>query len=135
MAIRTAIVLACAGSAAAFAPGAVPALGLRRSAQVTRGRASPSVGPKMMVDPSVISDAVQHLSTMETIPFIDEVTGDPQGFTAPVNHFASVSWEGIRKGRIVGAGGRCTSAHGHVSQGTQQRPFLGPSRSKTSKSD
>eukprot|EP00283_Hemiselmis_rufescens_P027152 CAMPEP_0173468780 /NCGR_PEP_ID=MMETSP1357-20121228/77024_1 /TAXON_ID=77926 /ORGANISM="Hemiselmis rufescens, Strain PCC563" /LENGTH=373 /DNA_ID=CAMNT_0014437003 /DNA_START=18 /DNA_END=1139 /DNA_ORIENTATION=+ len=24
------------------------------------------------------------------VPFVDEITGDPQGFTAPVNHFASV---------------------------------------------
>lgn len=90
MAIRSALVLACAGTAAAFAPGAVPALGLRSTAQVTR-RATASVGPKMLADPSVISDAIQHLSTMETIPFIDEVTGDPVGFTAPVNHFGSVS--------------------------------------------
>lgn len=27
---------------------------------------------------------------MDTIPFVDEVTGEPQGFTAPVNHFGSV---------------------------------------------
>jgi hypothetical protein len=88
MALGKVIVLACAGTAAAFAPGA-PALGLRSTAQVSR-RATASVGPKMMADPSVISDAIQHLSTMETIPFIDEVTGDPVGFTAPVNHFGSV---------------------------------------------
>jgi len=45
----------------------------------------------MVVDPSVITDAVQHLSVLDTIPFVDEVTGEPQGFTAPVNHFGSVS--------------------------------------------
>jgi len=89
MAIRTAIVLACAGSAAAFAPASVPTLGLRTTAQVSR-RAAPSVGPKMVADPSVITDAVQHLSTLDTIPFVDEVTGEPQGFTAPLNHFGSV---------------------------------------------
>ena len=90
MVFRSCIVLAAAGTAAAFAPSAVPAIGLRSTAQVSR-RATASVGPKMVADPSVISDAIQHLSTMETIPFIDEVTGDPQGFTAPVNHFGSVS--------------------------------------------
>jgi hypothetical protein len=48
----------------------------------------------MALDPMHISDlahgAQTFLSGLENVPFIDEVTGEPQGFTAPKNHFVSV---------------------------------------------
>jgi len=37
-----------------------------------------------------LDGAVQLIATAQNVPFVDEVTGDPQGFTAPLNHFASV---------------------------------------------
>jgi hypothetical protein len=37
-----------------------------------------------------VEGAQMLLSAVQNVPFVDELTGEPQGFTAPVNHFLSV---------------------------------------------
>jgi len=37
-----------------------------------------------------VEGAQMLLSAVQNVPFVDELTGEPQGFTAPVNHFISV---------------------------------------------
>merc|ERR1719163_1592494 len=83
--MRTLVALAAVAAASAFAPGAMTGLRLKSAAAVSR---RPATSPKMSLD--AIEGAQQLLSVAQNVPFVDEVTGEPQGFTAPLNHFASV---------------------------------------------
>lgn len=88
---RLAVVLGCAvllfaPTSHAFAPSGMAGLRLKSGAAVSRRAAATS--PKMSLD--AVEGAAQLLAAAQNVPFVDEVTGDPQGFTAPVNHFASV---------------------------------------------
>jgi len=80
-------VLLFAPTSNAFAPSGIAGLRLKSSAAVSRRAATTT--PKMSLD--ALQGAAQLLAVAQNVPFVDEVTGDPQGFTAPVNHFASVS--------------------------------------------
>jgi len=80
-------VLLFAPTSNAFAPSGMAGLRLKSSAAVSRRAATTT--PKMSLD--ALEGAAQLLAVAQNVPFVDEVTGDPQGFTAPVNHFASVS--------------------------------------------
>merc|ERR1711998_719484 len=58
-------------------------------------RKAPALAPKMAMDPSHVADLASNAQTLisaavDNVPFVDEVTGEAQGFTAPKNHFASV---------------------------------------------
>jgi len=44
----------------------------------------------MVLDASVTEGAQTLLAAVQNVPFVDELTGEPQGFTAPLNHFFSV---------------------------------------------
>lgn len=79
-------VLLFAPTSNAFAPSGMAGLRLKSGAAVSRRAAATS--PKMSLD--ALEGAAQLLAVAQNVPFVDEVTGDPQGFTAPVNHFASV---------------------------------------------
>jgi len=79
-------VLLFAPTSNAFAPSGMAGLRLKSSAAVSRRAAT--TAPKMSLD--ALEGAAQLLAVAQNVPFVDEVTGDPQGFTAPVNHFASV---------------------------------------------
>merc|ERR1719261_1678140 len=83
--MRTLVALAAVAAASAFAPGAMTGLRLKSAAAVSR---RPATSPKMSLD--AIEGAQQLLAVAQNVPFVDEVTGEPQGFTAPLNHFASV---------------------------------------------
>jgi len=88
---RLALVLGCAvllfaPTSHAFAPSGMAGLRLKSGAAVSRRPAATS--PKMSLD--AIEGAQQLLAAAQNVPFVDEVTGEAQGFTAPVNHFASV---------------------------------------------
>ena len=85
--LRLSALCAAVASASAFAPAGMAGLRLKSGAAVARRPAA--TAPKMSLD--IVDGAVQLLATAQNVPFVDEVTGDPQGFTAPVNHFASVS--------------------------------------------
>jgi len=97
---RTVLVLACslllfAPSSHAFAPSGVARVGLPLRGNAVSARSARVTPAKMAMDPSHIADMAQGAQTflssaIENVPFIDEVTGEPQGFTAPKNHFASV---------------------------------------------
>lgn len=98
---RTVLVLACslllfAPSSHAFAPAGVARVGMPLRGKSVSARSARVTPAKMAMDPSQLShiaDGAQtFLSTLDTVPFIDEVTGEPQGFTSPKNHFASVSF-------------------------------------------
>ena len=84
--MRTLVALAAVAAASAFAPGAMTGLRLKSAAAVSR---RPATSPKMSLD--AIEGAQQLLAVAQNVPFVDEVTGEAQGFTAPLNHFASVS--------------------------------------------
>ena len=77
-------------AANAFAPAAsiVRPAGLRSAA--VSARPARNFGPKMTLDSSIVDGAQALISAVENIPFTDELTGEAQGFTAPLNHFASV---------------------------------------------
>merc|ERR1712216_909972 len=83
--MRTLVALAAVAAASAFAPGAMTGLRLKSAAAVSR---RPATSPKMSLD--AIEGAQQLLAVAQNVPFVDEVTGEAQGFTAPLNHFASV---------------------------------------------
>merc|ERR1711966_195682 len=83
--MRTLVALAVVAYASAFAPGAMTGLRLKSAPAVSRRAAT---APKMSLD--AIEGAQQLLAVAQNVPFVDEVTGEPQGFTAPLNHFASV---------------------------------------------
>merc|ERR1719163_1554352 len=83
--MRTLVALAAVAAASAFAPGAMTGLRLKSAAAVSR---RPATSPKMSLD--AIEGAQQLLAVAQNVPFVDEVTGEAQGFTAPKNHFASV---------------------------------------------
>ena len=86
---RLALVLAgCAATASAFAPAGMAGLRLKSAAAVSRRPAA--TAPKMALEG--IEGAAQLFAVAQNVPFVDEVTGEAQGFTAPVNHFASVSF-------------------------------------------
>ena len=86
---RLALVLAgCAATASAFAPADMAGLRLKSAAAVSRRPAA--TAPKMALEG--IEGAAQLFAVAQNVPFVDEVTGEAQGFTAPVNHFASVSF-------------------------------------------
>lgn len=85
--LRLSAVAAAVASATAFAPSGMAGLRLKSGAAVSRRPAA--TAPKMSLD--IVDGAVQLLAAAPNVPFVDEVTGDPQGFTAPINHFASVS--------------------------------------------
>eukprot|EP00286_Rhodomonas_abbreviata_P009787 CAMPEP_0181343496 /NCGR_PEP_ID=MMETSP1101-20121128/31617_1 /TAXON_ID=46948 /ORGANISM="Rhodomonas abbreviata, Strain Caron Lab Isolate" /LENGTH=309 /DNA_ID=CAMNT_0023455129 /DNA_START=15 /DNA_END=941 /DNA_ORIENTATION=+ len=80
-----------AASAAAFTPASSPLLA-PCSARLNPAacRATRAQGMKMVVGGGFEEGAQTLLSVLDTVPFVDEVTGEAQGFTAPVNHFASV---------------------------------------------
>jgi hypothetical protein len=78
-------VLLFAPTSHAFAPSGMAGLRLKGSAAVSRRS---TTAPKMSLEG--FDAAAQLLATAQNVPFVDEVTGDPQGFTAPINHFASV---------------------------------------------
>jgi len=81
-------VLALAAGAAAFAPTAIPTARVALRSASTRKAA---VGPKMAMDVSSALEGAQYLTAaVANVPFVDEITGEAQGFTAPLNHFASV---------------------------------------------
>jgi hypothetical protein len=80
-------VLLFAPTSHAFAPSGMAGLRLKGSAAVSRRS---TTAPKMSLEG--FDAAAQLLATAQNVPFVDEVTGDPQGFTAPINHFASVSF-------------------------------------------
>jgi len=84
--LRLSALCAAVASASAFAPAGMAGLRLKSGAAVARRPAA--TAPKMSLD--IVDGAVQLLATAQNVPFVDEVTGEPQGFTAPVNHFASV---------------------------------------------
>uniref|UniRef100_A0A7S0EIG5 Uncharacterized protein n=1 Tax=Hanusia phi TaxID=3032 RepID=A0A7S0EIG5_9CRYP len=94
MARRAAVasaLLLLAPATEAFAPsaGIAARLGLRSNAAVSR-RAN-VVAPRMAMDVNHIAESAQSLlAAVPNVPFVDEVTGEAQGFTAPKNHFASV---------------------------------------------
>merc|ERR1712205_215959 len=83
--MRVVVGLAVVAAASAFAPGAMTGLRLKSAPAVSRRAAT---APKMSLD--AIEGAQQLLAVAQNVPFVDEVTGEPQGFTAPLNHFASV---------------------------------------------
>jgi hypothetical protein len=83
--MRVVVGLAVVAYASAFAPGAMTGLRLKSAPAVSRRAAT---APKMSLD--AIEGAQQLLAVAQNVPFVDEVTGEPQGFTAPLNHFASV---------------------------------------------
>merc|ERR1719287_324856 len=83
--MRTLVALAAVAAASAFAPGAMTGLRLKSAAAVSR---RPATSPKMSLD--AIEGAQQLLAVAQNVPFVDEVTGEAQGFTAPLNQFASV---------------------------------------------
>ena len=85
--LRLSALCAAVASASAFAPAGMAGLRLKSGAAVARRPAA--TAPKMSLD--AVDGAVQLLATAQNVPFVDEVTGEPQGFTAPLNHFASVS--------------------------------------------
>jgi len=85
-----ALFLVAAPTSYAFAPatGAFSTrLGLRSNAAARRARAAPA---KMSLDSSVVEGAQAVLAAVQNVPFTDELTGEAQGFTAPLNHFLSV---------------------------------------------
>ena len=60
-----------------------------RSIAATGARMRPAV--RKGVSMSMEVDGAQFLlSAVQNVPFVDELTGEPQGFTSPVNHFLSV---------------------------------------------
>lgn len=85
-----ALFLVAAPTSYAFAPATCAfgtRLGLRSNAAARRARAAPA---KMSLDSSVVEGAQAVLAAVQNVPFTDELTGEAQGFTAPLNHFLSV---------------------------------------------
>mmetsp|Transcript_17317 Transcript_17317/g.43608 ORF Transcript_17317/g.43608 Transcript_17317/m.43608 type:complete len:282 (-) Transcript_17317:463-1308(-) len=123
--------VALAAGAEAFAPGAV-STGARLSLRQASSRKAMAVGPQML-DVSTIADGASYLTAaagVANVPFVDEITGDPQGFTAPLNQFASVIglwvlfslpvWSAAYKK----AGGQTFDWRG-ISQVTEDAPGIG----------
>ena len=50
----------------------------------------PAVRKGVSMSMESVEGAQLFLSAVQNVPFVDELTGEPQGFTAPVNHFLSV---------------------------------------------
>ena len=95
--LRLCALCAAVASASAYAPSGMAGLRLKSGAAVAR---RPAVSaPKMSLE--ALDGAVQLIATAQNVPFVDEVTGDPQGFTAPLNHFASVSDESLQSNVLV----------------------------------
>ncbi|EKX54836.1 hypothetical protein GUITHDRAFT_149878 [Guillardia theta CCMP2712] len=88
MLTRTAALALIPAVVEAFAPTALPAScgRLARAGAVCRSR--PAAGGLRMS--AEIEGAQNLLSALNTVPFVDEITGEPQGFTAPISHFGSV---------------------------------------------
>lgn len=89
--VATVVCLALVAGAHAFAPaGMVP--GARLSLRKATSARSVTAMPKMSIDVNQIADGAQTLlAAVPNVPFVDEITGEPQGFTAPIVHFGSVS--------------------------------------------
>jgi hypothetical protein len=123
--------VALAAGAEAFAPGAM-STGSRLSLRQPSARKPMAVGPQML-DVSTIADGAAYLTSaagVANVPFVDEITGEPQGFTAPLNHFGSVIglwalfslpvWSAAYKK----AGGQSFDWRG-ISQVTEDAPGIG----------
>jgi hypothetical protein len=88
MLVKLAVLCLGASSALAFAPSSfVPAKG-RASPAVTRHSARSKATTKMALEG--IETAQYILGAVPNVPFVDEITGEPQGLTAPLTHFGSV---------------------------------------------
>jgi hypothetical protein len=50
-----------------------------------------AVAPKMSMDVNSLAEGAQAImAAVPNVPFVDEITGEAQGFTAPLTHFGSV---------------------------------------------
>jgi hypothetical protein len=80
----------CLAGAHAFAPsGLMP--GARMPLRAVSAARKVAVAPKMAMDVNSLADGAQALmAAVPNVPFVDEITGEPQGFTAPLTHFGSV---------------------------------------------
>jgi len=123
---------ACLGftPTSSFAPGALRAPS-KTVSRPTSSRHASALSPSMsMADALEGAVYVVSAAGVANVPFVDEITGDPQGFTSPVNHFASVIglwvlfslpvWSAAYKK----AGGRSIDWSG-VSQVTFDAPGIG----------
>ena len=92
IALGFALAVAVAPTADAFtSPSSMMVSSKARLNAAASARMRPAVrksGVKMSAEAFEGAQAV--LSAVQNVPFVDELTGEPQGFTAPLNHFASV---------------------------------------------
>jgi hypothetical protein len=77
-------------AANAFAPSPLSTMQFSRAAVSAGGRLRPAVRKGVSMSMESVEGVQFLLSAVENVPFVDELTGAPQGFTAPVNHFLSV---------------------------------------------
>uniref|UniRef100_UPI0032B08E4C CCPII-S n=1 Tax=Chroomonas placoidea TaxID=173977 RepID=UPI0032B08E4C len=116
--------------AEAFAPTPMVG-GAKLALRTSSTRSVATVGPKMAMDVNAIVEGAQYLTAaVPNVPFVDEITGEPQGLTAPIVHFGSVIslwllfalpvWSAAYK-----AAGADTAEWVGVSQVTEDAPGIG----------